>query len=280
MKPGKLWRRLFILALVCGSAFRAQAQQSTVSTYKVIAIDNSFTDWAGVPVAWTNGPGSPASYLSINKIRVCNDANYLYLRFNVNGGADVTPFDGNDKNNVLINGDNDNNTGYFNFAISGLGSEMLIQGGAGYQEKNGAFNEGAIDAASLGWLSAPSAGQDFEMRFSRAVAYPGGGSVITTNTIQFLLETERSDYTAAQLVPDVAQDGVFAFTYTFAVGAAQPGPLAASKSGGNVVITWPGSGTLQSRDSFTTGTWANVPGASSPYSIPTTGIQRYFRLMQ
>src|ERR1044071_5020081 len=103
MKLRKSWRLLFLLALVCGAVFHAQGQQSTVSTYKQIAIDNSFTDWAGVPVAWTDGPGSPASYLSINKIWVCNDANYFYLRFNVNGGADVTPFDGNDKNNIVIN---------------------------------------------------------------------------------------------------------------------------------------------------------------------------------
>jgi hypothetical protein len=48
------------------------------------------------------------------------------------------------RNNVFIDADSDTSTG---FAPAGrlFGSEMLIQSGTGYQEKNGGFNEGAIN---------------------------------------------------------------------------------------------------------------------------------------
>jgi hypothetical protein len=53
-----------------------------------------------------------------------------------------------------------------------------------------------------------------------------------------------------------------------------------SLQGGNVVITWDEAGaTLQSADAVT-GPWNNVAGATSPYSIPASGTQKYFRLVQ
>jgi hypothetical protein len=49
---------------------------------------------------------------------------------------------------------------------------------------------------------------------------------------------------------------------------------------GQVVITYP-TGTLQSANSLVgTITWADVPGATSPYSTPPSGGQKYFRLRQ
>jgi hypothetical protein len=50
--------------------------------------------------------------------------------------------------------------------------------------------------------------------------------------------------------------------------------------GGNIVITWDETGaTLQSADAVT-GPWNNVAGATSPYSIPASGTQKYFRLVR
>jgi hypothetical protein len=48
-------------------------------------------------------------------------------------------------------------------------------------------------------------------------------------------------------------------------------------SGGNVVITY--DGTLQSAD-VVTGPYTDVSGATSPYTIPATGAQKYFRSSQ
>lgn len=49
--------------------------------------------------------------------------------------------------------------------------------------------------------------------------------------------------------------------------------------GGNVRISWEGAGRLQSAPSIN-GPWSDVAGATSPYSVPPTGSQMYFRLAQ
>jgi hypothetical protein len=49
-------------------------------------------------------------------------------------------------------------------------------------------------------------------------------------------------------------------------------------SGQNVVITWPGGGTLQSASQIT-GPWNVVPG-TSPQTIPATGAAQFFRVRQ
>jgi hypothetical protein len=64
--------------------------------------------------------------------------------------------------------------------------------------------------------------------------------------------------------------------------ALPPGPLAIKVTNGQIIVTWTGSGTLQSRASLSSGAWSSVPNATSPYTIPasSTDTQRYFRLMQ
>ena len=52
--------------------------------------------------------------------------------------------------------------------------------------------------------------------------------------------------------------------------------LTISKIGNNVTLTWP-VGTLQAAPAVT-GTYTNVTGAASPYTIPASGSVRYFRL--
>jgi hypothetical protein len=50
-----------------------------------------------------------------------------------------------------------------------------------------------------------------------------------------------------------------------------------TKSGNNVVLSWP-FGTLQSAPSVS-GTYTNVPGATSPRTNAITGAQQYYRLL-
>ena len=47
-------------------------------------------------------------------------------------------------------------------------------------------------------------------------------------------------------------------------------------SGGNLILTWP-QGTLQSAGSVT-GTYGDLPSATSPYSVPLTGPQQFYRV--
>lgn len=57
--------------------------------------------------------------------------------------------------------------------------------------------------------------------------------------------------------------------------AVLPAPtLSVSRSGGNIIITY--TGVLQSAP-IVTGTYTDVVGATSPYTTPTTGPERYYR---
>lgn len=58
-----------------------------------------------------------------------------------------------------------------------------------------------------------------------------------------------------------------------------PAKMTIANQGGNVVVTWSGEGTLQQTDSFT-GTWTDVPAASSPYTVPGSSLaqQKFYRL--
>jgi len=63
------------------------------------------------------------------------------------------------------------------------------------------------------------------------------------------------------------------------VGGALPRIASVTLSGGMVIITYP-TGTLQSSPSLGSPAWADVTGATSPYSTPPAGATRYFRLRQ
>jgi hypothetical protein len=62
-------------------------------------------------------------------------------------------------------------------------------------------------------------------------------------------------------------------------GALAPIPLNITAAGSDVTLTWANSAfSLQAAPSVT-GTYTNVPGATSPYTIPASGAARYFRLV-
>ena len=177
---------LALLALPCAAG-----------TYKTISIDGDFSDWAGVPVAYTQPPDTTL-LIAYTNIYVANDQNYLYLRFAI--AASGNPF--TSVENIFIDTDANNATGYL---VSGdIGSEMLVQGGAGYDERSGAFNNGAV--TGLGWQAAPAApATEFEMRISRAATFTSDNSLVFTNdTIALLFESEDSSYVPHEYVPNVS----------------------------------------------------------------------------
>src|SRR6266404_3472307 len=117
-------------------------------SFKHITIDGSFDDWAGIPPAYVDPPfqddpayqQDPSRFAGANDLKsvyVANDNNYLYVRFTLY--APGNPFTSHE--NIFIDADNDVTTGY---SVGGrVGSEVLIQSGVGYQEKNGTFNDGS-----------------------------------------------------------------------------------------------------------------------------------------
>lgn len=71
----------------------------------------------------------------------------------------------------------------------------------------------------------------------------------------------------------------FQFEWSFKVTSGDLGPLTITREGSQIVVRWPGSGTLQQAETLT-GTWSTLEEASSPYSIPAPSGQQFFRLVE
>src|SRR6266404_1514181 len=126
----------------------AHCVQPRAGNFKHITIDGSFDDWAGIPPAYVDpsfqddpayqqDPSRFAGANDLKSVYVAHDNSYLYVRFTLY--APGNPFSSHE--NIFVDADNDTATGY---SVGGrVGSEMLIQSGIGYQEKNGTFNDGS-----------------------------------------------------------------------------------------------------------------------------------------
>ena len=160
-----------------------------------------------------------------------------------------------------------------------IGAELLTESGAGYQEKNGGFNEGGING--LNWSCLPaSPNLDFEYSISRSATYASDNLPVFTNDV--LNVHFQGQTTSWAAVNEVPPGGVISYTnVNITVPTLPVSRVAASPVPGNrVAVTWEGTGTLQAKSSLTSGNWTNVPAATSPYTIPTSGGQLYFRLAQ
>jgi len=198
-----------LLSLTCGSS--VYAQTSVPSTFKHITIDGSFNDWTGVPLAYT-APAGPTNAIQYENVYIANDENNLYIRFTLyspRANAFANSYD-----NLFIDADNNSATG---FLVGGIGSEMLVQWGGGYQEKNGSFNEGIVN--NLGWANAGSADNlDFELAVSRGATYASDTNLVfATDTIAILLEGDNTSYASTVFAPPSG-----GLVYTF---ASPPEPL-------------------------------------------------------
>src|ERR1700761_1551564 len=142
MKITHLTQLLSAIALACIYGPNAQAQTNVPSTFKHITIDGSFSDWAGVPLAYTAPVGS-SNAIQYENVYIANDQTNLYVRYTLYSprtNAMANPYD-----NIFIDADTNASTGFpVNGGTVGVGSEMLIQEGVGYQEKNGGVHVSGI----------------------------------------------------------------------------------------------------------------------------------------
>jgi hypothetical protein len=172
---------------------RSASLNILASAYKHINIDGSFDDWAGVPLAATKAQ-AVGDVISFQNMYMANDEDYLYIRFSLYSAAN--PF--TSKQNIFFDADTNAATGY---SENGLGSEMLIQSGAGYREVNGVFNSSPI--SGVNWLAAPAAlASEYEVRISRHAVYTNGSPVFTNGTFALFLETGETS--GNKWFPDVA----------------------------------------------------------------------------
>lgn len=247
---------------------------TTVSFVGRITIDGNFDDWNGVTPIYS-GPSGSDGAADFKDIYVYDDATSYYFRVTL--WHDIPPSAGQFPFyvNMFFDTDNNSGTGY-----SAIGSELLIQSGFSYQEKNGGFNEGPING--LNWDSQPaSPGTNFEFSFSKSATFASDGTpVFTTNVLNFLFQGMTPGFVVMNTAP---ADGVLSYTNVPAVSVPVL-PLGrigidAVPGGGSAVI-WDAPGTLQASGSLSSGGWTNVPGAASPYIIPPSSGQRFFRLAQ
>ncbi|HUS35092.1 MAG TPA: immunoglobulin domain-containing protein, partial [Verrucomicrobiae bacterium] len=246
-----------------GNTMAAGANQTFRST---ILIDGSFNDWAGVEIAQTDEQESPAAGTDFKDIWVFSDKDYVYIRFSLYAPGNPNTF----LNNIFIDADNTPTTG---FGTYGIGSEMLIQSGDGYQEKNGAFNEGSINGLDFA-VSPEGEGSEFELRISRDATYASNNQrVFTSDVIRFFLETENSSFVATDTAPNTGGLQVTLF-------GASAGSLSIAREGGSTVISWTGTGRLQFRPSLTAGDWVDVDPADNPYTVTQTDAMGFYRLAQ
>ena len=243
-----------------------------------ITIDGSFNDWTGLtPVYSSSAPSGNAGAADFEDIYMYNDANYYYFRVTL--WTDIDPSAGQFPYYVNMFFDTDNNpaTGY-----SAIGSDLLVQSGYSYHEAAGSFNDGT-GINGLNFLSLPaSPGTNFEFQMSRLATYgPSDLPLFTTNLVNFIFQT----YTAyfAALENTVPSSGVLSYTNVIPPTLA-PLPLGKlaiyPQPGKKAVVAWDQANTLQESSVVTGGTWTNLPAATSPYLIPVTGANQFFRLAQ
>src|ERR1051325_7812961 len=198
-------KKKFCLAAILIACISTLAGGVFAGTYKHITIDGSFGDWAGVPQAYTQAQ-DVFNVVAYKDIYIANDDDYLYVRFTIYDPA-TNVFTG--FQNYFFNTDNNNATGY---GAHGTGSELLIQGGTGYQEKNGGFNDN-FPINGLDWVGLPSGvGTEFEFRVSRHATFSSDSTLVFGNSsITLTLESETPSYTPTEWYPP--SGGGVAYTF-------------------------------------------------------------------
>jgi hypothetical protein len=237
------------------------AGTNVLSTYKKITVDGSFSDWAGVPWAYQGTPdGNPVNYL---QVQFANDTNYLYGHVVL---ASPYALFSDYYSHLFFDTDLNTVTGY---PVTGalFGSEMMIESGSGYDQRNGSFNAGAV--SNLGWAVAPTASTtEFEFQVSLAARYPDNSKVFGGNTLRVLLQDNRGPETAVET-------GI-----EYQIAPPQLGPLFITQSNNLISIIWAGPGTLQSAASLPAAVWTNITTATSPYIFTAGNGQQFFRLVE
>lgn len=229
-----------------------------LSTFRTITIDGSFAGWVGVPWAYQGAPdGNPVNYL---QVQFANDTNYLYGHVKL---ASPYALFSDYYSHLFFDTDLNAQTGY---PVSGamFGSEMMIETGYGYDQRNGSFNAGSV--SGLGWAIAPAMNtNEFEFQVSLSALYPDNTKVFGTNALRLLLQDDRG--------PELA----VATGIEYLMSPPPLGSLFINQSNGMFHLTWTGSGTLQSASS-PAGGWTNVVDAVSPFTFYAGSGQQFFRL--
>ncbi|HEY1717350.1 MAG TPA: PEP-CTERM sorting domain-containing protein [Verrucomicrobiae bacterium] len=197
-----------LIAGVCIYGFNACATTiNAPSTYANITIDGSFSDWASVPLAYSQ-PQLPADVVQYDQLYVANDANYLYIYFTLYTPA--YPF--TSSQNLFFDADTNYATGDHEH---GIGSDMGVQSGVGFQQASGVFNTGGTINGLNYMMASNSLGTSYELRISLDATYnTGGAPVFTGDTVSIYLESSEAG--GSEWFPNFSSSAPAGLTYTLA----------------------------------------------------------------
>jgi hypothetical protein len=173
-----------LVALVTGTA--------NAGTFAHITIDDSYGDWAGIPVLDSDG-GDNSGGPDIGDTQIANDNNYLYIRNTFPNNLALGTF-------LSIDVDENTATGFDIFGLGLIGSEVGWQNDFPFTQSTGVFNDGMGMSGdyfgSGAALLAPYADTaSRELAISLAITRNVDGSpVFPDNTITLMLWTDQGQY--------------------------------------------------------------------------------------
>lgn len=173
--------------LAACAALILAAAPALAGVYRTITIDDSYADWAGVPVVNADG-GDNFSGPDIGDTQIANDSQYLYIRNTFPNNLSLGTF-------LSIDVDENTATGYDIFGLGVIGSEVGWQNDFGFTQATGVFNDGVgLTGDFFGGghaLLAPFANAGSrELAISLANMRSGGGATFPDNTIRLMLWTD------------------------------------------------------------------------------------------
>ncbi|MFA6289487.1 MAG: fibronectin type III domain-containing protein [Opitutaceae bacterium] len=183
----------------------ATPQKSAGSLYANIVIDGAFTDWPAAAQIWGDPTGDKGTGASdIKAIWVANDTDYVYFRIDTWNSHDFPAA----VNNLYLDTDLVGGDTTFNpYGANLIFSELLIQGGIMYSQKNGNFNDGMISNVAI--VPGSGAATSWEWKIARNTLHPagvGGGAVFSAAGFKILATSGSA----------VTDEVAGAATYTFA----------------------------------------------------------------
>jgi hypothetical protein len=110
------------------------------------------------------------------------------------------------------------------------------------------------------------------------VSFPGTGIFTTGNTLFFKSVPVSGGTIAGAFGPGTTVINGLTID-TSLPEPPQPGPLRIDRQGNDVVLSWPGTATLQTADEVT-GPWTDLSGATSPLTVTPSGSKKFYRLKQ
>ncbi|MCB1132240.1 MAG: fibronectin type III domain-containing protein, partial [Verrucomicrobiae bacterium] len=169
----------------------AATPQGIASDFRSIAIDGSFADWSGAAVL--DSDPAEATVPDFAEVSVANDADYLYVRFTLHSAAGAFV----DFNSHLFIDTDDNPATGFTPGGTTFGSELMIEGASGYDQRAGGFNDGSV--SGVAWSIANDGGPvEYELRLSRSAIYGNDSQpVFGGNVIRLLLQHNAGDVTSS-----------------------------------------------------------------------------------